>query len=75
MRREWEEVIRYIDNIEFSSEYYTTLEVNSSPYYITPGAAAYAEFESLNVKSVEITVEVPEGQENVGISEIKILGK
>mgnify|MGYP003308262085 CR=1 FL=1 len=38
-------------------------------------ANAYAEFNELNVKSVKITVEVPEGQETVGISEIRILGK
>ena len=44
-------------------------------YYVTPGVAAYAEFEELNAKSIRITVEVPKGQESVGISEIKILGK
>ncbi len=36
---------------------------------------AYAEFDALTVKSVKITVEVPKGQESVGISEIRILGK
>lgn len=70
-----EEVIRYIDNIEFSSEYYDANGLDGSIYYITPGAAAYAEFEGLIVKTIEITVDVPEGQESVGISEIRILGK
>lgn len=70
-----EEVIRYIEDVEFSSEYFQENDFDGSVYYITSGAAAYAEFEELNVKSVEITVEVPEGQESVGISEIKILGK
>ena len=70
-----EEIIRYIDNIEFSSEYCKKNDFDGSIYYITPGAAAYAEFDELNVKSIEITVEVPEGQETVGISEIRILGK
>lgn len=40
-----------------------------------PGAAAYTTMEEWNVKSVRITIEVPEGQSQVGISEIKILGK
>ena len=35
----------------------------------------YAEFDELNVKSVRITVEVPENQASVGISEVRILGK
>lgn len=70
-----EEVIRYIDNLEFSSEYCKTNDFDGAVYYVIPGAAAYAEFEELNVKSVKVTVEVPEGQETVGISEIRILGK
>lgn len=69
------EVIRYIDDISFSSEYYKANDLDGSVYYIISGAAAYAEFEELNVKSIRITVEVPEGQESVGISEIRILGK
>lgn len=70
-----EEIIRYIDNLELSSEYCQKNGLDGSLFYITPGAATYAEFEQLNVKSIEITVEVPKGQENVGISEIRILGK
>jgi len=70
-----EEVVRCIQNIPFSTEYYRANDFDNSIYYVTPGAAAYAEFNELNVKSVRITVEVPEGQESVGISEIRILGK
>lgn len=70
-----EEVIRYIDDMEFSSEFYRANDLDNSIYYIIPGACAYAEFNELEVKSVRITVEVPEGQEKVGISEIRILGK
>lgn len=70
-----EEVIRYIENVEFSSENFQENDFDGSIYYISSGAAAYAEFDELNVKSIEITVEVPEGQDAVGISEIKILGK
>ena len=61
--------------LEFSSEYYRTNDLDGSIYYVTPGAATYAEFDELNVKSIRITVEVPEGQESVGISEVRILGK
>ena len=70
-----EEVTRFIKDLEFSSEYYRTNDLDGSIYYVTPGAAAYAEFDELNVKSIRITVEVPEGQESVGISEVRILGK
>lgn len=70
-----EEVVRYIDGMEFSSEFYKQNEIDHSIYYIVPGAAAYAEFDELNVKSVKITVEVPKNQEAVGISEVRILGK
>ena len=69
------EVIRYIENVKFSEEYFQANDYDGSIYYITAGAAAYAEFDELNVKSIRITVEVPAGQESVGISEIRILGK
>lgn len=62
------EVTRYFKNVEFHSDYYTDS-------YITPGAAAYVDFMEQNVTSVRITVEVPEGQDAVGISEVRILGK
>ena len=69
------EVVRFIKNIQLGSESFRANDYDGSVYYITPGAAVYAEFDELNVKSVRITVEVPEGQEAVGISEIRILGK
>lgn len=70
-----QEVIRYIEDVQFSSENYQANDYDGSFYYITPGSAAYAEFDQLNVKSVRITVEVPELQQEVGISEVRILGK
>ena len=69
------EVIRCIENIKFSEEYYRANDFDNSIYYVTPGACAYAEFNELNVKEIKVTVEVPEGQENVGISEVRIIGK
>ena len=69
------EVIRCIENIQFSEEYYRANDLDDSIYYVVPGACAYAEFKELNVKTIKITVEVPEEQENVGISEVRILGK
>lgn len=69
------DVTHYIENVKFSSEYYKANDFDGTFYYVTPGVAAYAEFDELNTKSIRITVEVPKGQESVGISEIKILGK
>jgi len=74
-RENGKDVIRCIEDLAFSSEYYQANDFDNSIYYIIPGAAVYAEFDELNVKSVRITVEVPEGQDAVGISEIRILGK
>ena len=69
-----ETVIKYINNIPFNAEYYQT---NSSGKvtYVEPCSAAYAVFGELQVLSVEITVDIPAGQNYVGISEIRILGK
>lgn len=69
------DVTHYIENVKFSSEYYKANDFDGTFYYVTPGVAAYAEFDELNTKSIRITVEVPKDQESVGISEIKILGK
>ena len=69
------EVIRCVEDMEFSQEYYRANDYDNAIYYVTPGACAYAEFYELNVTSVRVTVEVPEGQDSVGISEVRILGK
>lgn len=69
------EVIRFIKDLQLSPEYYMANDYDGSIFYVTPGSAIHAEFDELNVKSIRITVEVPEGQESVGISEIRILGK
>ena len=70
-----EEVIRFLKDVEFSPECYEANDYDGSVFYVTSGAAAYAEFDELNVKTIRITVEVPEGQDSVGISEVRILGK
>ena len=69
------EVVRYIENIQFTAENYQANDFDGAIYYIVPASAAYAEFNELNVKSVRITIDVPEGQSEVGISEVRILGK
>jgi hypothetical protein len=69
------EVVRFIKDIQFSAENFQANDYDGSLYYVVSGAAAYAEFDELNVKSIRITMEVPAGQESVGISEIRILGK
>ena len=69
------EVIRYIKDVELSAECYQANDYDGSIFYISPGAAAYAEFDELNVKSIRITIDVPASQDAVGISEIRVLGK
>lgn len=67
-------VVKYIHNVPFNAEYYTT-NASGKVTYVEPCAAAYAVFDQQNVISAEITVELPAGQSAVGISEIMILGK
>lgn len=69
------EVVYFIKDVEFTAENFQANDFDGSLYYIVSGAAAYAEFDELKVKTIRITMEVPEGQESVGISEIRILGK
>lgn len=69
------EKVYFVENIPFSQEYFQSNAYDNEVFYVTPGAAAYAEFDEQSVRSVRITVEVPEGQECVGISEIRILGR
>ena len=70
-----QDVVRVIEDIQFGTEFLQTNDYDGSVYYVTPGAAAYAEFDELYVKSIKITVEIPEGQTDVGISEVRIIGK
>lgn len=69
------EKVYYIENVAFSKEHFRFNTYDNEVFYVTPGAAAYAEFDELTVTSIRITVKVPEGQACVGISEIRILGK
>lgn len=68
---------RYIRDIAFDTEQYCQMggEFGEILLYVKSGSAAFAEFYDIAVTSVKITVEVPEGQDSVGISEIRILGK
>ena len=66
--KDGKDVIYYMDDIAVDEAYY-------DGNVIIPGSAAYAVFDPLYVKTIKITIEVPEGQSSVGISEIKILGK
>lgn len=67
---------RVIRDFSFDVDQYCEVsEFSGEINYVTSGAAAFAEFYDLNVTSVSITVDLPEGHERVGISEIRILGK
>ena len=67
---------RVIRDLSFDVDQYCEVsDFSGEINYVASGAAAFAEFYDLNVTSVSITVDLPEGQERVGISEIRILGK
>ena len=68
-------VTMYIDSIAFSEENYQANIYDGQYYYVTPCTAAYAVFDELEVVSVRITIEVPQGQKTAQISEIKLMGK
>ena len=69
--------VRVIRDVKSDVEQYCSMGgINGDKIrYVKSGAAAYAEFYDVDVKSVKITVDLPEGQDDVGISEIRILGK
>lgn len=69
--------VRVIRDVKFDTEQYCRMggQNNNEVLYVLSGAAAFAEFYDVSVTNIKITVEVPEGQTQVGISEIKILGK
>lgn len=68
---------RVVRDVAFDLKHYGEMggADGDSLMYVKSGAAAFIEFYDIDVKSVKITVEVPAGQECVGISEIRILGK
>lgn len=61
----------YIDNLEFDWNSYK----NASTNIMRPGGSAVATFDPMLVKTIRITLEMPEEQALVAISEIAILGK
>ncbi len=69
--------VRVIRDVKFNLEEYCEVSGDNNEIidYVMSGAAAFAEFYDVKVKTLKITVEVPEEQDEVGISEIKILGK
>jgi len=69
--------VRVIRDVKFDTEQYCRISGydGTTVSYVLSGAAAFAEFYDVKVNKIKITVEVPKGQEKVGISEIKILGK
>lgn len=61
-----------IDNLKFDMENNLNPEIEEE---ILPGAAAIAEFDEMLVKSITITVEKPDENDELAISEIVVLGK
>ena len=53
---------------------YVYSEANNE-YYALYGGNVYAEFNAVSVSKIRFTVELPEGQESVALSEVAIVGK
>ena len=68
---------RVVRDVAFDLKHYCEMggQNGDTLMYVKSGAAAFIEFYDIDVKSVKVTVDVPVGQESVGISEIRILGK
>lgn len=57
---------------------YNEFELAYGNYVIeamTYGGGTYVEFDAINVRAIRFTVEIPEGQSMVGISEIAVMGR
>lgn len=70
-----QETVRILPTVAFNTDAYTTIRADGTIGYCISGSAAYAEFNELNVKKVKMVFDVPDGQQEVAISEIKLLGK
>ena len=69
-------ITKVIKNLEFDVAQYCSKSGYSGKFvYVMSGSAAVSEFYELKTKSVKITINVPDGQEQVGLSEIRILGR
>lgn len=70
------EITKEIPALDFDvDQYCSTSGFSGSVTYVMSGAAATAEFYDQTVKSITVTVPVPEDQDQVGLSEIRILGR
>lgn len=68
--------VKTIHDVQFDSRNMDFAGENGGELiYVKSGAAAVTEFYDTLVKEVRVTISVPEGQDYVGISEIRILGK
>lgn len=69
--------VKTIHNVKFDTERYCDYggEEGNTLWYCRSGTAAFAEFYDTKVKEVRVTMSVPQGQDAVRISEIRILGK
>lgn len=69
--------VRVIRNVKFDLEQHCRLGGMSGTdvLEVYSGTAAFAEFYDVEVTDIKITVEVPKDQDQVGIPEIRILGK
>lgn len=63
-----------IENVKFSETFYSVSSYDGAVSYVSPCAAAFAEFDEIKTSNIKITVEVPAGQTRVGLSEVRILG-
>ena len=60
-----------INDMYYNLEKYSQLDTG----VMRPGAPLIAEFDELQINSVTITFVCPDGQENIGVSEIMLMGK
>ena len=63
--------IARVDDLYYNLEKYSQLDLG----IMRPGAPLILEFDELQINSVTITFVCPDGQENIGVSEIMLMGK
>lgn len=64
-----------ISDIAVPESYFKRSGFDNSITYVSPCSAAFAEFKAIKAKKVRVVIDVPEGHDSIGISEIRILGK
>lgn len=69
------EKIYYIDELKVDKKANYTFDEDGEESFIIFGGGCYAEFDTISVKSIRFTVDIPAGKSKVGVADVALVGK